>query len=236
MNIAMIPARGGSKRIPRKNIKLFHGKPIIAYSIDAARASGLFDEIVVSTDDEEIASIARDFGAETPFTRPAEIADDHSTTLDVIAHTIDWYSDMNVKLETLCCIYATAPMIRGEDLSRGFEALQEEAASFAFSATAFEFPIQRAVRLLPNGGVEMLQPEHLLTRSQDLEPAYHDAGQFCWVKPNRFLAGESVFSANSRAVILPSFRVQDIDTEEDWIRAEALYSATRDAGGECLEP
>ncbi|PLW70246.1 pseudaminic acid cytidylyltransferase [Pseudohalioglobus lutimaris] len=231
MNIAMIPARGGSKRIPRKNIKPFHGKPIIAYSIDAARASGLFDEIIVSTDDEEIAAVARNFGANTPFTRPDALADDHSTTLDVIAHTIDWYSEMDVKLDRLCCLYATAPMIRAEDLTHGFEALQEESASFAFSATAFEFPIQRAVRLLPDGGVEMLQPEHLLTRSQDLEPTYHDAGQFYWVKPDRFLAGKGIFSRDSRAVILPSYRVQDIDTEEDWLRAEALYSVAQDARG-----
>ena len=230
----MIPARGGSSRIPRKNIRPFHGKPIIAYSVETAKNSGLFDQVIVSTDDAEIASVAQDCGAEAPFQRPAAIADAHSSLLEVIQHTLDWYEAQGTDLECLCCIMATAPLISGRDLERGYQAITEEGFDSAFAAAAFNYPIQRALRMLPGGGVELMQPEHLLTRSQDLEAAYHDAGQFYWVKPGSFSAEKGLFSAESKAIVIPSYRVQDIDTEEDWERAELLYQVLgeRDPGAD----
>ena len=224
MKIAMIPARGGSKRIPRKNIKLFHGKPMIAYSIEAAQKSGCFDKIIVSTDDQEIADVALAYGAEVPFLRPANISDDHATTMDVIQHTIHWCESQNMAVDLLCCIYATAPFIEAQDLQRGLQMLENTCVEYVFSATTFAFPIQRAISLKENGAVKMFQPEHLSTRSQDLEEAYHDAGQFYWGKISAFKDGLAIFSSHSRCVLLPRKRVQDIDTQEDWELAEALYS------------
>ena len=220
----MIPARGGSKRIPRKNIKLFHGKPMIAYSIEAAKKSGCFDKIIVSTDDQEIADVALAYGAEVPFLRPANISDDHATTMDVIQHTIAWCESQNMTVDLLCCIYATAPFVLPSDLSKGLNAVSESGIDYAFSATSFAFPIQRAIALNEAGCVEMFQPEHLNTRSQDLEEAYHDAGQFYWGKVAAFKEGKIMFSARSKAILIPRKRVQDIDTPEDWELAEALYS------------
>jgi pseudaminic acid cytidylyltransferase len=227
MRVAMIPARGGSKRIPRKNIKLFHGKPIIAYSIETAIESGLFDAIIVSTDDEEIAEVSRRYGASTPFPRPDELADDHSTTLDVIRHTINWYSAQGQEIESLCCIYATAPFLRESDLIDGHKAVSEDNYNYAFAATEFSFPIQRAMKISKQGGVKMFYPEYLLTRSQDLEKSYHDAGQFYWGSPRAFLDDEPIFSESSKPILLPQYLVQDIDTLEDWKRAELMFQALR---------
>jgi len=224
MRIAMIPARGGSKRIPRKNIKLFHGKPMIAYSIEAAKQSGCFDKIIVSTDDQKIADVALAYGAEVPFLRPANISDDHATTMDVIQHTIHWCESQNMMVDLLCCIYATAPFVLPSDLSKGLEAVSVTGVEYAFSATSFAFPIQRAISLSENGTVQMFQPEHLNTRSQDLVDAYHDAGQFYWGKKEAFKEGRIMFSAHSKAILIPRKRVQDIDTPEDWELAEALFS------------
>jgi len=220
----MIPARGGSKRIPRKNIKLFHGKPMIAYSIEAAKQSGCFDKIIVSTDDQKIADVALAYGAEVPFLRPANISDDHATTMDVIQHTIHWCESQNMMVDLLCCIYATAPFVLPSDLSKGLEAVSVTGVEYAFSATSFAFPIQRAISLSENGTVQMFQPEHLNTRSQDLVDAYHDAGQFYWGKKEAFKEGRIMFSAHSKAILIPRKRVQDIDTPEDWELAEALFS------------
>lgn len=225
MKLAVIPARGGSKRIPRKNIKPFFGKPMLAWSIDAARESGCFEHIVVSTDDAEIAETARALGAETPFTRPPELADDHTPTIPVIAHAVQWYLDRGAAIEAACCLYATAPFVRAADLQRGWQMLDEQPLDYAFSATSFPFPIQRAFRLTGAGRVEMFQPEHFNTRSQDLEPAYHDAGQFYWGRTAAWLAGRPFFGPDSAPVLLPRHRVQDIDNEEDWLRAEALFRA-----------
>jgi pseudaminic acid cytidylyltransferase len=224
MNVAIIPARGGSKRIPRKNIKEFHGKPLIAYSIEAAKASLCFDRIIVSTDDHEIAVIAKQYGAEVPFLRPSEISDDFSTTLDVMQHAINWCNDKGVKIDNVCCIYATAPFLLPEYIQQGLEILSDNTVKYTFSATSFAFPIQRAIRLGRKNQVEMFQPEHLNTRSQDLEEAYHDAGQFYWGTVDAFLEGASFFSNHSIAIKLPRKRVQDIDTPEDWDLAEILYS------------
>lgn len=223
MNIAIIPARGGSKRIPRKNIKDFHGKPLIAYSIDTALASGCFDKVMVSTDDREIADIALQYGAEVPFLRPADISDDHATTLDVIAHAIRWYKNHDETINNVCCIYATAPFLTIQSLQEGLATLTSRDVDYAFSATSFPFPIQRAVKLNDEQRVEMFQPEHLNTRSQDLEEAYHDAGQFYWGTASAFVQQKPMFSRSSKAVLLPRKYVQDIDTPEDWDFAEALF-------------
>jgi len=225
MKLAIIPARGGSKRIPRKNIKAFCGKPMIAWSIASARASGCFDHIIVSTDDPEIADIARSNGAEVPFMRPPELSDDHTGTIPVIAHAIDWMNRNVGAVEHACCIYATAPFVRPEDLRRGFSTLQQSGADYAFSVTSYAFPIQRAIRITGNGRVEMFNVEHFGTRSQDLEEAFHDAGQFYWGNASAWLAGKSLFSHDATPVLLPRHRVQDIDTVEDWERAEWLFKA-----------
>lgn len=227
MDLAVIPARGGSKRIPRKNIKSFCGKPIIAWSIEAALASGCFDVVMVSTDDEEIAAVARQWGAEVPFTRPQSLSDDLTGTLPVVHHAVEWYADRGQRPGTACCVYATAPFVTAEDLRRGREVLAETGADYAFSVTSFPFPIQRAVRITARGRVEMYQPEHAGTRSQDLEEAFHDAGQFYWGNAAAWCAEKPLFSAASAPVVLPRHRVQDIDTQEDWFRAEWMFKAMR---------
>ncbi|HTO18661.1 MAG TPA: pseudaminic acid cytidylyltransferase [Pseudomonas sp.] len=230
MKLAIIPARGGSKRIPRKNIKPFCGKPMIAWSIEAALDSGCFDRVIVSTDDEEIAEVARQYGAEVPFMRPLELSDDHTGTIPVIRHAIEMINSEGRVVEQACCLYATAPFIRAEDLQRGLEILQGSGGDYAFSVTSYAFPIQRAIRLTPEGRVEMFNPEHFSTRSQDLEEAYHDAGQFYWGRADAWLQGKMIFSPASLPVMLPRHRVQDIDTPEDWVRAEWLFKAMQAQG------
>ena len=224
--IAVIPARGGSKRIPGKNIKEFCGKPMIAYSIEVAIRTGLFDQVVVSTDDPDIARIATDHGAASPFERPAELSDDHTPTLPVIRHAIETVeAQQNALLERVCCIYATAPFLTAPNLIEGHDCLLRDASlDFAFSVTSYASPIQRALYVEPeNGTVKMLQPEHANTRSQDLREAYHDAGQFYWGRRDAFMTCDNIFSARSAPVILPRGQVQDIDTPEDWDCAEQLY-------------
>jgi pseudaminic acid cytidylyltransferase len=222
--IAIIPARGGSKRIPRKNIKLFHGLPIIAHSIRTAKASKLFDVVMVTTDDPEIAGVAMDHGAEVPFMRPPELSNDHAGTLEVITHTLKWYADQGRHFAAACCLYATAPFVTPEHLEDGWEKISTGEKSYAFAVTGFDYPIQRALRLTSGGGVDMVWPEHRLTRSQDLEAAYHDAGQFYWGRSEAFLAGEPIFSPAAAPVILPRKLVHDIDTPEDWEAAELAYA------------
>lgn len=224
MKLAIIPARGGSKRIPRKNIKYFCGKPMIAWSIEAARLSGCFDRIIISTDDAEIAEVARAHGAEAPFVRPPELSDDHSGTIPVIAHAIDWINHNIGAVDFACCLYATAPFVQPEDLRRGLDQLQQSGAEYAFSVTSYAFPIQRAIRINADQRVEMFQPEYFGSRSQDLEEAFHDAGQFYWGLANAWLAHRSIFTSNSVPVILPRDRVQDIDTPEDWKVAQMKFS------------
>ncbi|MBT0005792.1 pseudaminic acid cytidylyltransferase [Vibrio alginolyticus] len=227
MKVVIIPARGGSKRIPRKNIKAFHGKPMIAYSIEAAIASGCFDKVIVSTDDTEIAAVAEAHGAHVPFLRPADISDDYATTMDVMAHAIHWCQNEGWDIDAVCCLYATAPFVLPKDLQQGYALLQGEGVQFAFSATSFPFPIQRAIKLDSDGSVSMFAPENEQVRSQDLEEAYHDAGQFYWGKTRAFLEKYSIFSPHSKAVLLPRNRVQDIDTPEDWELAESLFSVLK---------
>jgi N-acylneuraminate cytidylyltransferase len=225
MRLAVIPARGGSKRIPRKNIKLFCGKPMIAWSIEAALQSGCCDQVVVSTDDAEIAEVARQWGAQAPFMRPAVLSDDHAGTTAVIAHAINWFAAQGHAPDQVCCLYATAPFVSMDDLRRGLAVLTETGCDYAFTVTSYAFPIQRAVRITPTGRVEMFNPEHFNTRSQDLEEAYHDAGQFYWGKASAWLQGRIIFSTDSAPVMLPRHRVQDIDTPEDWLRAEWMFKA-----------
>ncbi len=223
--LAVIPARGGSKRIPRKNIKDFAGKPMIAYAIDAAHKSGIFDRIIVSTDDAEIARIAQERGAEVPFTRPADLADDHTPTVPVIAHAIAECRAMGWPVATACCIYPGVPMIDPADIRRALDMLEAAGGQgYVFPVAPFPSPIQRALRRAEDGGVAPFNPEHVGTRTQDLEPGYYDAGQFYIGGADAWLAGLSLH-ANGRAIVLPEWRVVDIDTPDDWDRAEMFYQA-----------
>jgi len=223
MKIAVIPARGGSKRIPRKNIKVFCGKPIIAWSIEAAKSSGLFDHIIVSTDDAEIADISKEWGADVPFVRPAELANDYAGTTEVIAHATQWGVDRGWSLSAVCCIYATAPFIQVVDIKRALVALESGNWAYSFSVTDYESPIFRSFYEHPDGGVEMFFPVQFNKRSQDLPAALHDAAQFYWGRPDSWLTGKRIFDRHSFPVAIPRWRVQDIDTESDWIRAEYLF-------------
>ena len=222
MRIAVIPARGGSKRIPRKNIKNFNGKPMIAWSIEAAKSSGLFDHIIVSTDDAEIANVAKQWGAEVPFMRPEELSNDYAGTTEVIAHATQWGLDEGFDLESVCCIYATAPFVQVKDIKRGCEALDSGDWDYAFTVTDFAAPIFRSFKQTEQGGLEMFFPEHFGTRSQDLPVALHDAGQFYWGRPEAWIQGKRIFDNRSKPIVIPRWRVQDIDTQEDWERAEIL--------------
>jgi pseudaminic acid cytidylyltransferase len=224
MKIAVIPARGGSKRIPRKNIKPFCGKPMIAWSIEAAQKSCLFDQIIVSTDDPEITNVAKQWGATVPFVRPKELSDDYAGTIPVIAHATQWAIDQGFELQAVCCMYATAPLLQKQDLQRGLEALQSGDWDYAFTVTDYPSSIFRAFKKMPNDGLEMFFPEHFATRSQDLPIALHDAGQFYWGRPDAWLNGKRIFDISSKPIIIPRWRVQDIDTPEDWDYAEKLAS------------
>ncbi|RAU16830.1 pseudaminic acid cytidylyltransferase [Nitrincola tibetensis] len=232
MKVAIIPARGGSKRIPRKNIKDFCGKPMIVRSIEAALQSNCFDRVVVSTDDVEIAGVAKAYGAEVPFIRPAELSDDFTGTQPVIAHAVNsLQKETDNPIDLVCCIYATAPFVQSMYLQAGLEQLLQQRAEFAFSVTSYAFPIQRALKLTTAQGVEMFYPEHFHTRSQDLEEAWHDAGQFYWGTADAWLSGKPIFGNYSTPVVLPRHCVQDIDTPEDWERAEWLFKAMQATQG-----
>lgn len=222
LKVAIIPARGGSKRIPRKNIKEFFGKPMIAWSIEAAKKSGIFDRIIVSTDDEEIATIAKEWGAEVPFIRPAELSEDLTATIPVISHAIQWLMEQGEELEAVCCIYATAPFVEATDIVKGYTELTSGDWAYTFSVTDFSAPIFRSFKLSENGGVEMFYPEHFNTRSQDLPEAFHDAGQFYWGRKESWLQDKIFFTPESKPIIIPRWRVQDIDTPADWHRAEQI--------------
>jgi N-acylneuraminate cytidylyltransferase len=225
MKIAVIPARGGSKRIPRKNIKNFCGKPMIAWSIEAAHKSALFDHIIVSTEDDEIAEVAKRCGAEVPFMRPAELADDYAGTTEVIAHATRWTLNKQWAITAVCCIYPTAPFLQVEDLGYGLKVMESADWAYAFPVTDFPAPIFRSFREHPEGGIEMVFPDHFTTRSQDLPRALHDAGQFYWGRPDSWLKGLKVFDRHSFPITIPRWRVHDIDTEEDWVRAELVHKA-----------
>jgi pseudaminic acid cytidylyltransferase len=225
VRIAIIPARGGSKRIPRKNIRFFLGKPMIQWAIDTATQSKIFSHIVVSTDSEEIAECAFNAGALVPFMRPKELANDHTPTREVINHTIIECTKRYGVFEHCCCIYATSPLLAKNDLIAAYQTLLLEKTNFVFSATQYPYPIHRAFFQKEDGSIQMLYPEHLKTRSQDLITAYHDAGMFYWGKTIAFLNNSPMFAQDSRPFLIPSHRVCDIDTEEDWTKAEFLMKA-----------
>lgn len=226
--LALIPARGGSQRIPRKNIRRFCGQPIIKYSIDAAKASGLFDVIMVSTDDHEIAEVARQFGAEVPFMRSAKNADHEATTLDVIQEVLASYRARGVDFESCCCIYPTAPLIQPESLRASFEQLERDQLDSVFPVVAFDYPIQRATRINAAGCLELIDAGHRFSRSQDLEPAYHDAGQFYTFRTDALLKTGDIWTEKTGAVVLNPMQVQDIDTEDDWAVAELKFERIHD--------
>lgn len=223
MRIAVIPARGGSKRIARKNVKLFGDLPMIAWSIRAALDSACFERIIVSTDDEEIAQVARAHGAQVPFVRPASLSDDHTGTIPVIAHAVQWHNSQGPQATSVCCIYATAPFLQANDLQRGLALLESSDADYAFAVTSYAFPIQRALRVSAQQRIAMFEPDYVNTRSQDLEQAWHDAGQFYWGRAAAWLAHAPLLNGAAVPVMLPRFRVQDIDTPEDWERAECMF-------------
>lgn len=228
MKVAIIPARGGSKRIPRKNIRPFNGKPIIAYSIEAAISSRIFDRVIVSTDDSEIAAVAERYGAEVPFVRPDELSDDYVGTGDVVAHAERWLVEYGCQVSYVCCIYATAPFVRGKYLTEGLELLLDSDVDYAFSITNFPFPIQRSWIVNNSGLIEIASMEGFTKRSQDLEEAYHDAAQFYWAKAGAF--GNISFHNNAMPVFIPRWFVQDLDTPEDWTHAEMMYEVLQRKG------
>jgi pseudaminic acid cytidylyltransferase len=223
MRVAIIPARGGSKRIPKKNIKLFHGRPMISWSIMTALKSKIFDRIIVSTDDSEIAEIARNSGGEVPFIRPSRLSDDYATTADVMEHAAHWLMDEGHPISELCCIYATAPFVEVGDLELGLQMLISGGWQYVFPAAEFTSSIFRGFKK-GAGGVEMIFPEHYLTRSQDLPSVFHDAGQFYWGTNQAWLSKAPIFSNKSNFIELPRLRVQDIDTPEDWEIAEGMFT------------
>lgn len=223
MKVAIIPARGGSKRIPRKNIRPFFGKPMIGYAIDAALTAQMFDKVIVSTDDDEIAQVAERLGAEVPFRRPAHLADDFTITVTVIHHAIQWLNEQGASVHYACCIYPTVPFLKAEILQEAYAKLLATGVSYVFPVTTYVSPIQRALKVNSAGLVEPFYPEHNRTRSQDLEPAYHDAGQFYWGRAEAFLNEESLHFPSSVPFFLPRNRVQDLDTMEDWQQAELMF-------------
>lgn len=224
MRLAIIPARGGSKRIPRKNIKPFAGKPMIAYAIDAARNSGLFDHVVVTTDDQEIAAIARQYGAEVPFMRPPELSDDHAGTVPVIAHAIQACRALGWDAQQVCCIYPGVPLLRVQDLQAAHALLDAGDADYAFTVASFPAAVQRALRRGADGKMAPMNPEFVRTRTQDLEPGYYDAGQFYWGTAQAWLKGDSPHQ-NGKGLVIPEWRAVDIDTPDDWRRAELMFQA-----------
>ncbi len=224
MNICIIPARGGSKRIPRKNIKNFCGKPIISWSIEAALNCKCFSRVIVSTDDDEIAEISKRYGAEVPFKRSESLSDDYTGTLAVIKNAINWLEENNEKVDFICCLYPTAPFIEVNYLEEGFKKLIENNASYSISVTSFSYPIQRAFKLTKNERLKMFFPENMNKRSQDLEKSFHDAGQFYWGKRAAWLKEEGILDQNTVPIYIPRYKVQDIDNEEDWIQAERIFN------------
>lgn len=221
MKIAVIPARGGSKRIPRKNIKAFGGKPMIAWAIQAAVDSGMFSHIVVSTDDTEIATIAKEYGALVPFSRPPSLSDDLTPTVPVISHAIEECQKLGWEIESVCCIYPCVPFLEAQDLVNAYSIMQRKDSEFVYPVTGYVHPVQRAMRQLESGQMEFIDAASELTRTQDLEETFHDAGQFYWGKATAWLAQKKMHSGGL-GMIIPNWRVVDIDNLDDWKRAEIL--------------
>ena len=227
-SLCIIPARGGSKRIPRKNIKPFMGKPIIAYSIEAALNCGVFDEVMVSTDDEEIAGVARQFGASVPFLRSVETSNDYATTVDVLLEVVNKYKEQGKVFNTICCLYSTAPFVTSERLKEASSQISD-AVDACFTIVQYSYPIQRSLRINEDNCVEMKFPEHLKSRTQDLEKVYHDAGQFYFVKTDSLVNEKTVWCKRTAPLILSELEVQDLDTLTDWQLAEMKYQLLKKA-------
>lgn len=223
MNLCVIPARSGSKRIPKKNIKNFYGKPIIAWSIEAAIKSNCFDKVLVSTDDHEIVELAKSYGAEAPFIRPKKLADDYAATVPVISHAIKWQIENFKKPTYVCCIYATAPFIQLNYLRRGLKLLKDTNCEYTFSATNYAYPIQRSFRIKKNNKIKMFDTKYYNLRTQDLEEVYHDVGQFYWATADTWLKNKKIIGENSIPIIIPRSRAIDIDTPIDWQIAEIMF-------------
>lgn len=226
--IAVIPARGGSKRVPRKNVRLFAGRPMIGYAIEVAQRSGLFEHVLVSTDDAEVAAVARELGAEVPFLRPAALADDFTPTVPVIAHAIRAAAELGWRVDLACCIYPAVPLLRADALAQALALLEASDAPYAFPVLAYRAPIQRALKRDAQGRSAPLHPEFMQTRTQDLPPAFHDAGQFYWGRAEAWLAGLPLH-ADACTLVCDEGSVVDIDTEADWTLAEALYRVRKEA-------
>jgi N-acylneuraminate cytidylyltransferase len=222
-NLLVIPARGGSKRIPRKNIKLFFGKPIIAYSIEAAISSNLFDEIMVSTDDEMIAEIAVKYGANVPFYRSSKNANDYATTFDVIEEVVSQYNTLNKRFDLTCCLYPCAPFVTAEKLTEAYKLLREHNYDSVLPIVPFGFPIQRALKKTKKNQIDFFNPEFSLTRSQDLEQSFHDAGQFYWMKTDKCIKEKTILMKNTGCIVLSEIESQDIDNPIDWELAKLKY-------------
>jgi len=222
-NLAIIPARGGSKRIPRKNIKLFLGKPIITYSIEAAINSGLFDEVMVSTDDAEIAKIANQHGATVPFMRSEKTSNDFATTFDVVEEVINSYKVRGIEFESICCIYPCAPFVSEQKLKSAYNLFVDGYFDTVFPVMRFGFPIQRSLRIDDLGKISFFYPEYALTRSQDLLPSFHDAGQFYWMNEKACMEQQKIIGGNSGSIVITELEGQDIDNEVDWKLAELKY-------------
>lgn len=222
MCTCIIPARGGSKRIPKKNIKNFAGKPMIAWSIEAAKASGIFSKIIVSTDDDEIANISKQLGAEVPFIRPQKLSDDYATTTQVMSHACSWLQEKKIPSNEIFCIYATAPFISAHDLYKAYKIIKSSEWDYVFSVGEYSSSVYRSFKQNDSGGVEMIFPHLYQSRSQDLDIVYHDAGMFYVGKIHTWLSEKNMFSSNSFPLKIPSWRVQDIDTIDDWERAEKI--------------
>lgn len=225
MNLCVIPARGGSKRIIKKNIKKFCGKPIIIWSIEQAKLSKCFDKIIVSTDDPEIANLVKNTGVEVPFKRPKILSNDQTGTVPVISHAIKWQIKNHQKPSYVCCIYATAPFVKSSDLKNGLKILKDSNSSYTFPATNYAYPIQRSFQIKTNKKLAMFFPKHYKSRSQDLQEAFHDVGQFYWASAETWLENKPIISENSTPLFIPRYRAMDIDTVEDWLIAEKMFEA-----------
>lgn len=225
MKLCVIPARGGSKRIPRKNIKEFCGKPMIAYSIQAAKDSGCFDRVIVSTDDQEIADVAKSYGADVPFMRPRELSNDYAGTIPVIKHAIEWFEVHGEVFSEVCCLYATAPFIGSKTIKKSYDKLISTGSDYCITVASFSYPIHRALKINEFQKIEMIFPENLDSRSQDLEEVYHDAGQLYWGKSCNFTSMMRPLTSITTPYILPRHLVQDIDDYEDWIKAEFMFKS-----------
>lgn len=226
MRLAVIPARSGSKRVPLKNVRDFCGKPMIAWAIEAAINSNLFDEIIVSTDAEGIADIATNWGAKAPFIRPAHLSDDLAGTVPVICHATQWAMAHDLNPDYVCCIYPCAPLIEVGDLTAAFDLMVSRGVDFVYPVTEYAHPIQRAMLLTQSGAMKFLQPEFEVRRTQDLDKTYHDAGQFYWGTSSAWLANKKMHTAGL-GMPIPNWRVVDIDSSDDWFRAELIFKALR---------